>query len=125
MNSVGLFVKQKRESIGMSQNQLAKKARVSQATLSALESETKNPSVETVFLLAAALDCTVSELLGEKPAEAAFLTPRQRQLLDLFQQMNDAGKDFLITQAEQILNQPAFRQDVPPAQTVGIPFASA
>ena len=56
MNNVGLIVKAKRELIGLSQNQLAKKARISQATLSAMESETKNPNVETVFLLAEALD---------------------------------------------------------------------
>lgn len=111
LNRVGLIVKQKRESIGMSQNMLAKKAGVSQAALSALESETKNPNVETVFLLAQALDCTVSELLGEKPADTAFLTPRQRQLLDLFQQLNDAGKDFLLSQTISILQQPAFRQE--------------
>ena len=111
MNNVGLIVKAKRELIGLSQNQLAKKARISQATLSALESETKNPNVETVFLLAEALDCTVSELLDEKSADAAFITPRQQQLLDLFAQMNDAGKDFLLAQAESIIRQPSFRQD--------------
>lgn len=111
MNNVGLIVKKKREVIGLSQNQCAKKAGISQATLSALESETKKPNVETIYFLASALDCTVSELLGEKPAEAAFLTPRQQQLLDLFAQMNDDGKDFLLSQAETILQRPAFRQD--------------
>lgn len=111
MNPVGQIVRKKREQAGLSQNMLAKKAGISQASLNALESKTNNPSVETVFLLAGALDCTVSELLGEKPAEAAFLTIRQRQLLGLFQQLNDAGKDFLLSQAEQILQQPAFRQD--------------
>ncbi len=111
MNHVGMIVKERRELIGLSQNQLAKKARISQATLSALESETKNPNVETVFLLAEALDCTVSELLGEKPADAAFITPRQQLLLDLFAQLNDAGRDFLIAQAQSIVQQPAFRQD--------------
>lgn len=111
MNHVGLIVKRKREFIGLSQNQLAKKAGISQATLSALESETKNPSVETVFLLANCLDCTVSELLGEKPADAAFLTPKQQMLIDIFQQLNDNGKDFLLSQAQSILQQPAFRQD--------------
>ena len=96
MNPVGLIVKQKREDIKLSQNQLAKKAGMSQAALSALESQTKNPSIETVFLLASALDCTVSELLGEKPVDAVYLTPRQQQLLDLYQLLNDTGKDFLI-----------------------------
>lgn len=111
MNNVGFIVKSKRETIGLSQNQLAKKANISQATLSALESETKNPSVETVFMLADALDCSVCELLGEAPADAAILTPRQQLLLNLFAQLNDAGKDFLISQAESIIRQPAFRQD--------------
>ena len=111
MNNVGFIVKSKRETIGLSQNQLAKKANISQATLSALESETKNPSVETVFLLADALDCSVCELLGEAPADAAILTSRQQQLLDLFAQLNDAGKDFLISQAASILHQAPFRQD--------------
>ena len=111
MNPVGKIVKQKRENLMLSQNQLAKHAGLSQAALSKIESEEKNPSVETVFLLASALDCTVSELLGEKPAEAAFLTPRQRQLLDIFAQLNDSGKQLLIQQAESILSQPALRQD--------------
>ena len=111
MNNVGYIVRKKRESLGLSQNQLAKKANISQATLSALESETKNPSVETVFLLAAAFDCSVCELLGETPAGAAVLTPRQQLLLDLFAQLNDSGKDFLISQAESILQQAPFRQD--------------
>ena len=111
MNPVGQIVKKKREQAGLSQNMLAKKAGISQASLNALESKTNNPSVETVFLLASALDCTVSELLDEKPTNAAFLTARQQQLLDIFQQLNDSGKDFLIQQAGSILMQPAFRQD--------------
>lgn len=111
MNNVGQIVKKKREQAGLSQNMLAKKAGISQASLNALESRTNNPSVETVFLLAAALECTVSELLGEKPVDAAFLTPKQQLLIDLFQQLNDNGKDFLLSQAQSILQQPAFRQD--------------
>lgn len=108
---VGQIIKAKRESIGISQNQLAKKAGISQASLSALESKTKKPSVETVFLLAAALDCSVSELLGEKPQNAEFLTERQKKLLDIFSQLNDSGKAFLLQQAESIVRQPAFRQE--------------
>ncbi len=111
MNPVGLIVKKKREAKGLSQNQLAKKAGISQASLNALESKTNNPSVETVFLLASALDCTVAELLGEKPADAIILTQRQRMLLELFVQLNDAGKDFLLSQAQSIIQQPAFRQE--------------
>ena len=111
MNHVGVIVKKLREKAGLSQNQLAKSAGVSQAALSKIESEEKNPSVETVFLLAAALDCTVSELLGEKPEGVTFLTDRQRQLLEIFQQLNDAGKNSLLALAESMLRQADFRQD--------------
>lgn len=111
LNPVGRIVKEKREKAGLSQNQLAKKAGISQASLNALESKTNNPSVETVFLLATALDCTVSELLGEAPVNAAYLSPRQQHILDIFQQLNDAGKASLISLAESILQQPAFRQE--------------
>ena len=110
MNPVGQIVKKKREQAGLSQNMLAKKAGISQASLNALEAKTNNPSVETVFLLASALDCTVSELLGETPAEASPLTPRQQQLIGIYAQLNEAGKEFLLSQAQSIILQPAFRQ---------------
>lgn len=111
LNNVGLIIKKKREAIGISQNQLAKKANIAQASLNALESKVNNPRVYTLYQLADALDCSVSELLGETPAAATVLSPRQQMLLDLFAQLNDAGKDFLIAQAEQIIRQPAFRED--------------
>lgn len=111
MNPVGKIVKEKRESAGISQNQLAKNAGISQAALSKIESEEKNPSVETVYLLAHGLDCTVSELLGEKPEEATFLTGRQRALLSIFSQLNDAGKNSLLALANTMLQQPDFRQE--------------
>ena len=111
MNPVGQIVKRKREAIGISQNQLAKKAGISQASLNALESKTNNPSVETVFLLAAALDCSVSELLGEQREYVVLLSARQRALLEIFTQLNDSGKQLLLQQAETILSQPALRQE--------------
>ena len=110
MNRVGQIVKEKRTAAGISQNKLAKMAGISQASLNALEATTSNPSVETVFLLAAALGCSVSELLGEKQLGASVLSGKEQQLLDLFQQLNDSGQDFLISQAESILAQPAFRK---------------
>ena len=111
LNSVGQIVKRKRESIGLSQNQLAKKAGISQASLNALESRTNNPSVETVFLLASAFDCTVSELLGEQREGVLLLTENQRRILDVFDQLNDTGRQLLIQQAELLLSQPSLRQD--------------
>lgn len=111
MNPVGQIVKKKRELSGLSQNKLAKKAGISQASLNALESKTNNPSVETLYLLAAAFDCSVSELLGEELPGEIRLTSRQKQLLSLFDQLNDAGKDFLLNLANTVLENSDYRQE--------------
>lgn len=111
MSAVGDNIKEKRKAKHVSQNQLAKKAGIAQATLSAIESSTKSPAVDTIEKLAEALECSVSELLGEKQEGEVFLTDRQKYLLDLFSQLNDAGKAFLVQQAESILQQPSFRQE--------------
>lgn len=113
MNNVGKIVKEKREAAGLSQNMLAKKAGISQASLNALESKTNNPSVETVFLLAAALDCPVIELLGQSAPQnnERPLNPKEVHLLSLFRQLNLNGQAFLCQQAEMILSQPSFRKE--------------
>ncbi len=56
MRPTGEIVKALRTERGMSQNQLAKKAGVSQSGLCAIERDTKSPSIKTVALLAKALD---------------------------------------------------------------------
>lgn len=109
MSAVGENIKEKRKEKYLSQNQLAKRAGIAQATLSAIESSTKSPAVDTVEKLAAALECPMSELLGENAGQV-FLSDRQKYLLDLFEQLNDSGKNFLLQQAESILQQPAFRK---------------
>nr|WP_281381986.1 XRE family transcriptional regulator [Nocardiopsis mwathae] len=50
---------------GLSLSALARRAGISKATLSELESGSGNPTIETVFSLARALDTPVSSLLSE------------------------------------------------------------
>ncbi len=62
---IGRMLKAKREEKGLTQVQLAKKARVSQAYVASLESGgKKNPSIATLQRLAKALGVPVTELLG-------------------------------------------------------------
>lgn len=107
--NVGSIIKKKREEMNLSQNQLAKRAGISQAALSSLEAETTKPNIETVFLLAKALNCSVPELLGIDDNNSE-LEPMARALLNIYNQLNDAGKSMLIAQAEIILQQPAMRK---------------
>lgn len=69
MSKVGENIRAERERQKYSQNALAKRAGIAQATLNAIESSTKNPSVDTVILLAKALGVKVAFLLGEEEAQ--------------------------------------------------------
>lgn len=111
MSIVGEMIKKKRMQLNISQNKLAKSAGIAQATLSAIESSTKSPTVDTVEKLATALYCTVSELMGEEKENGFILTDQQRKILDIFALLNDSGKKFVMDQAEYAIHQEIFRQD--------------
>lgn len=64
MSTVGERIKAARLAAGISQNQLAKRAGVSQAGLSAIESTTKSPNVDTLGRIANALRIPLQELLA-------------------------------------------------------------
>jgi transcriptional regulator with XRE-family HTH domain len=62
---LGAMLKQIREAKGLSQLDLAKRAKVSQGYLSDLEArQKKNPGIETLRKIAKALGVPVTELLG-------------------------------------------------------------
>lgn len=67
----GTRIKKLREEEGISQNRLAKLSGISQSALSAIESSTKSPTLDTVQHIAEALHVTVAFLLEEEQAPPA------------------------------------------------------
>ena len=57
-------LKVKRAENGMNQAQLAEKAGVNVANISAYETEQQIPRIDNVYRLAEALDCTPNDLIG-------------------------------------------------------------
>lgn len=53
---------------GLTQAQLAEKLNVQQSMISMIENEERNPSVDVLLKLAAALGVTVDELIGKEEA---------------------------------------------------------
>lgn len=87
-------IKNAREKRGLSQNALAKKAGVAQATINAIERQTKNPSVETLMLIADALDVSVNSLLGKEDIDEIMgLTLDEKQIIHLYRLLPDTGKE--------------------------------
>ncbi|MEW6663031.1 MAG: helix-turn-helix domain-containing protein [Bacillota bacterium] len=93
---IGARIKQLREELGLSQNELARRAGIAQSSLSYLESGAKSPSVDTLLLICKALGVSLTEFLGETGGNSApehikplldrvrHLTPEQVQKLAEF-----------------------------------------
>ena len=64
-----------RERVGLSLTELARRAGLAKSTLSQLESGTGNPSVETLWALAVALDVPFSRLVEPPPPPSGWCGP--------------------------------------------------
>ena len=105
MSMVGQKVKEFRERKGISQSELARRAGVSQAGLSALENETKSPTLQTVELIAHALDVQVASLLDEKiDVESLVVSKQEYELVSAFRGLTDTGKMAAINQVSALIN---------------------
>jgi len=63
-NKLGEFIKQRRQTLGLSQRALAKKAKVSHTAINRLEAAEVTPETETIEAIATALGVRVSDLLS-------------------------------------------------------------
>ena len=106
---IGENIRLRRVQLKMTQVELSKKTGIKQPTISAIEKGINKPTIETAVLISDALGCTVSDLIGQTTSENE--NPKLSHLLLIFDQLNDNGKNFLIQQAESILQQSAFRKD--------------
>ena len=62
--------------------------------MNAIERQTKNPTVDTVNLIAEALGVTTAKLLGEGADEAGY-TIEEKKMIDMYRQLTDEGKAFV------------------------------
>jgi transcriptional regulator with XRE-family HTH domain len=80
---VGARVRDLRRRRGISLSELARRAAVGKATLSGLEAGTRNPTLDTLHAVAAALDLPLTTLLDESPSTIRG-TAVEMQLLRVF-----------------------------------------
>ena len=107
---IGESVRLRRTQLRMTQTDLSQKTGIKQPTISAIENGINKPAIETIVLISNALNCTVSDLVGQT-SPAPQPDPAVSRLLSIFRQLNDSGKDFLLQQADFAIRQAAFRQE--------------
>ena len=110
---IGENIRSMRRHMKITQVELSEMTGIKQPTISAIETGTNKPAIDTLLLISGAIGCTVSELIGEKQPNNSVLTENQRALIEIYDQLNDTGKAFLIQQADFAVSQSAFRQDRP------------
>lgn len=76
---IGPNIRRRRQSLSLSLEALAKRSGVSATMLSEVERSLKNPTIKLAYQIAHALNCTLTELLGERPAPRLSIT-RARDL---------------------------------------------
>lgn len=84
-------IRQQRKKLKMNQEQLAAKAGITQATISAIELNKNEPSYKTVAKIAKALDVSTDYLIlgtANKPHERVF-SKQQQELLEIMQHMTE------------------------------------
>lgn len=112
MGSVSENIKKLRKEKGWTQVRLSMEAHVSQQAISFIESGRNEPSAEMIRALSKALGVTSAEIIGDSVSdENSTFTQVEIRLLRILDQLNEAGQDFLLSQAESILNQPVFRKE--------------
>lgn len=98
--SLGSRVRELREGLGMSQDDLAKLVDVERTYISHIETgRTKLPSLDVLRRLAAALQTPVSDLIGALlggKLDDSALDPNEQLLLNYFRNMTDEERDSLI-----------------------------
>ena len=99
---VGLNIKNRRKQLRLSQARLSDLSGISQSAISDIENPdvTKRPNTDTIQKIAAALQCTVSELMGEQPPgenDAAFegLSPDEVKLIQDYRNLNRQGQEYI------------------------------
>lgn len=73
LRAIAANVQRERQLVGWSMTELARRAGVAKSTLSQLEAGGGNPSLETMWALAAALEVPFAQLLGPHPVGVTVL----------------------------------------------------
>ena len=97
--SVGKRIKNRRKEMQMSQDDLASKIRITQATLSIYENGKGLPAADTIIQLATALDVSPNWLLGydEDIVQRDDIAPDEKGVIQVLRDLSPENRARLVT----------------------------
>jgi len=113
---IGRRVRDLRQARGLSLSELAHRASVGKATLSALEAGTRNPTVETLYAITAQLNVPLAAVLTDPGARTAAPLRGEAVSGELLETFDDGG---CITELYRLRIHPG-RHQVSPAHPEGV-----
>jgi len=99
-------IRQRRKELGMSQSELAAKARINQTTISTIELGKVDPTTSNIKMIAAALNVSLDYLIlgtANKPPEREF-SKQQQELLEIMQHMTEPEQEQLLGAVKMYLS---------------------
>ncbi len=115
-------IKERREALGLSQDELAMRLNYkSRSTIAKIESGANDIPQSKIKAFADALNTTTSYLMGWDDNEALLeptITDKEKKLLSYYNQLNDLGKDKLIENAEDLTHNTKYSNVIELASTI-------
>ena len=103
---IGNRIKMRREELGMSQSELARKVGyTSRTTINKIERDGRGISQDKIVAIAKALKTTPSYLMGWEDEEVATLTARQEQAIENYFNLAEGNQIVVDNLIESLLNQ--------------------
>lgn len=103
--SIGSRMKTRREELGMTQTQLAEKIGVTKGAIGNYETDANSPKASMMYKIFEALQCDANYLYQDDMFDAAsvMLPEDEREILRLYKQLNQEGKEKLADYADDLV----------------------
>jgi len=103
--SIGSRMKARREELGMTQTQLAEKIGVTKGAIGNYETDANSPKASMMYKIFEALQCDANYLYQDDMFDAAsvMLPKDEREMLRLYNQLNQEGKEKLADYADDLV----------------------
>lgn len=110
---IGQRIRQRRQELGLTQEQIADKIGVKKNTISNYECDISSPNEGTMISLMELLECDANYLFGDYWKEPENVTPNVQRIMDNINMLNDDGLETLADYSDFLKGQMKFKKAQP------------